>query len=524
MWGLPQLSPENIIVYLRKSRTDDPTLSVEEVLSRHEQMLDEWVVHNLPGQGRVPEENRYREVVSGETIDSRPEIQAVLRRVESPRVKAVLIVEPQRLSRGDLEDIGRLVKLLRYSNTLVITLQYTYDLKDDRDRDAFERELKRGNEFLEYTKRIMYNGRVLSVENGNYIGTRPPYGYKKVMIKDGKKKSYTLEPVPEEAAVVKLIFEMYRDGFSSHAIARHLNKMGVKTQLGEKWSPESLKKMRSNEHYLGKVVWNRRRTVKTVEDGEVVVSRPVQSDYMIFPGKHPAIIDQDLWDSVQEIRNRIPPVKGRRKQVNPFAGLVYCSCGRPMTYRTYTSQGREESLPRLLCSRQTECGNASCFASEMEEEIAKALTQAIKDFDIAIQNNSSDRAAQHRQLMDRLEKRLAALEHREIAQWDKYTQEGMPKHIFDQLNAKVLAEKEAVQQALLEARKALPKQVDYEQKKQTFHAALEALNDPDVSARQKNLLLKQCIERIDYSRAKKKSNNRRWGTPEPMELDIHLRV
>lgn len=94
MWNLPPMKPDGIILYLRKSRTDDPILSVEEVLAKHEQMLDEWVERNLPGLGRVPEENRYREVVSGETLDSRPKVQEVLRRIESPRIKAVLIVEP----------------------------------------------------------------------------------------------------------------------------------------------------------------------------------------------------------------------------------------------------------------------------------------------------------------------------------------------------------------------------------------------------------------------------------------------
>ena len=153
------MSVDDIIMYLRKSRTDDPALTVQEVLSKHEQMLDDWVVRNIPDDGRkIPEANRYREVVSGETIESRPCMQEVLRRVESPRVKAVLLVEPQRLSRGDLEDIGRLVKLLRYSNTIVITLQYTYDLRDERDRDMFERELKRGNEFLEYQKQSWETG------------------------------------------------------------------------------------------------------------------------------------------------------------------------------------------------------------------------------------------------------------------------------------------------------------------------------------------------------------------------------
>ena len=72
MWQLPPLKPEEIIDYLRKSQADDPTLTVEETLAKHEQRLDEWMDRNLPGMGPVPEENKYREVVSGETIDSRP--------------------------------------------------------------------------------------------------------------------------------------------------------------------------------------------------------------------------------------------------------------------------------------------------------------------------------------------------------------------------------------------------------------------------------------------------------------------
>ena len=139
-------SPNEILIYLRKSRSDDPTLSVEDVLQKHETILNEWAEKNLGAI--IPEENKYREVVSGETIDDRPEVQKLLKRVESPKIKAILIVEVQRLSRGDLEDAGRLIKLLRYTNTFIITPTKTYDLQDEYDWDIFERELKRVNEFL----------------------------------------------------------------------------------------------------------------------------------------------------------------------------------------------------------------------------------------------------------------------------------------------------------------------------------------------------------------------------------------
>lgn len=524
MWILPKLTADEILIYLRKSRTDDPSLTVEEVLAKHEQMLNEWVQRNLPDIGSIPEDNRYREIVSGETIDSRPKVQGLLRRAESPKIKAILIVEPQRLSRGDLEDIGRLVKLLRYSNTIVITLQYTYDLRDERDRDMFERELKRGNEFLEYQKRIMNNGRLLAVENGNYLGTWPPYGYKKVVIKEGKKKYHTLEPIPEQAAIVKLIFEMYRDGYGSHKIARELNKMGVPTAKGGKWSAESLKRMRTNEHYLGKVVWNRRRDVRSVEDGEVVVHRPLQEEYLVFPGKQPAIIEQDLWDAVQVIRDKIPPVKGRARCVNPLAGLVYCKCGRAMSYRTYKNKGVERSPARLLCDDQTSCKTASCYYHEMQDSVVKVLRETIEDFELKIKNNAGDSQELHKSLVSQHESRLEELAVLEVKQWeDKYAGK-MPEHIFETLNEKLLAERETLQQALCTLRESMPEPIDYEIRKKTFQDALDLLLDDDAPALKKNLLLKNCIEKIVYDREMKKSGNRRYGDPEPIKLNIHLKV
>lgn len=525
MWQLPPLTPEEIIGYLRKSQSDDPLLTVEETLAKHEQMLDDWVERNLPGLGKVPEKNRFREVVSGETIEKRPKMLEVLRLIESPKIKAILCVEPQRLSRGSLKDIGHLVELLRYSNTIVITMQYSYDLRDDRDRELFERELMRGNEYLEYYKRIQQNGRLLSVQNGNYLGTHPPYGFKKIHYKEGKNDCYSLEPIPEEARIVKLIFEMYRDGYGSHKIARTLNEMGVKTKLGNKWGAESLKKMRTNEHYLGKVVWNKRKDTRTIEDGMVVVSRPLQSEYLVFPGKHQAIIEQELWDAVQEIRNKIPPVKNRAKCVNPFAGIVTCQCGFSMTMRKYKRKdGSERNPPRLLCTNQTECGTASCYVSEMADAVVQILKEAIEDFELQIERGATDQAELHRQLIAQQEKRLEELNQLEIAQWDKYTKEGMPKHVFDQLNAKVLEDKAEVQQALCAMKDTMPEPINYEQKRTMFYDALTTLQDPDAPALEKNMLLKKCIENIEYNRKKKASGNRRYGDPEPMELDVHLTV
>lgn len=148
-------------MYLRKSRADDATMTVGEVLAKHESILQEWAVNNM---GVAVDDSRiYREVVSGETIDDRPQMLKLLKELENPAVKAVMIVEVQRLSRGDLEDCGRIIKIFRYTDTKIITPHKIYDLTDEYDRDSFERELKRGNEYLEYTKKILKRGREAAV-------------------------------------------------------------------------------------------------------------------------------------------------------------------------------------------------------------------------------------------------------------------------------------------------------------------------------------------------------------------------
>lgn len=525
MWQLPPLRPEEILLYSRKSQTDDPALTTEETLAKHEQMLDDWVEHNLPGMGKIPEGNRYREVVSGETIDKRPKFMEVLRRIESPRVKAVLCVDPQRLSRGSLKDIGRIVELFRYSSTIVITRQYAYDLRDDRDRESLERELMRGNEYLEYYKRIQQNGRLLSVQNGNYIGQTAPYGYKKVQYKEGKQKCFTLEPIPEQAEVVKMVFEMYRDGLGMVRIADKLNEMHIPSAKGGKWSREVLQTMLGNVHYLGKVKWNWRPQVKRIEDGQVVVSRPRAEEYLIYEGKQPAIIDQELWDAVQAIRGKIPRVPKSKDGFNPLAGLIICECGRAVSARPYKARGVEQCEPRFICSQQRYCGNASARMSEIMGEVVKVLEATIEDFELRIEKGTDDSAQIHHQLVERLEKRLRELQELEIAQWDAKTKGGMPDHVFERLNGETVAEIAEVQQALCTARGSMPEPINLQERVTTFRAALDALQNPDAPVKEKNKLLKACIERITYRRKRVGNNGHpKKGEEAPIMLDFKLRV
>lgn len=495
------LLPEEILLYLRKSRTDDPLLSVEEILERHETILDEYAERTW-GK-KIPESQKMREIVSGETIDSRPELLKILKMIESPKIKGVLLVEVQRLGRPDLEDIGRLSKLFRYTNTLVITPTKTFDLRNEYDREAFERELMRGNEYLEYTKKIMNRGRLLSVQQGNFIGTIPPYGYDKEVIMEGKKKCHTLKINEAEADVVRMVFDMYvNKDMGRVKIAHHLNELGVPTRTGTLWTQATLKTMLENDHYIGMVRWNWRKTETVVQNGEIKKVRPKTEigEYLVYKGKHPAIISEELFQAARDKQGKNYRAKPNTKIRNPLAGLLFCQCGKAMSMRTYTYHNGE---PRLLCDQQTYCKTSSCTYQEMIERVRDILEKCIKNFEVRIENDDKNSLQLHENLIKRHKLKLEELNRKELSQWEKYTEEGMPKEIFDKLNEKVLREKDEVQQALCKAYESMPEPIDYEEQLLMFKDALNALEDPEVSAEKKNKLLRACIERIDYSRAKK---------------------
>lgn len=547
------LTPESILDYLRKSRTDDPTLEVAEVLAKHEELLDKWNTMHL---GRpVPPENKYREVVSGETIAERPAFKELLLRIESPSIKAIKVADEARLSRGDLEDAGRLIKLLRHTNTLVIIPdswggQFVYNLRDEDDREKLERKLKEGNQFLEYQKKIMNRGRLLSVSRGNFIGWKAPYGYKKISVKDGKEKCETLEIVPAEADVVRMIFDMYvNQDMGRVNIAHRLNELGVPTRTGTLWSQDTIKRMLDNDHYIGKVRWNWRKTVTIVEEGEIKQVRPQSKvgEYLVYEGKHKAIISDELFQAAQEKKGRNHRAKPKTKIRNPLAGLLFCQCGRAMSMRTYKYSDAE---PRLLCDNQKYCGTTSCTYADMLDRVREILQQCIADFEVRIKDDNKDAASLHLNLIKRLEAKRAELDAKELAQWEAQADpdpaKRMPAHIFQLLNEKLLKEKEEVRQALCKAYESMPEPVDYEDKLVRFQAALEALDDPEASPAKKNKLLKECIDRIEYHREKavriqskqeryydpvqKKTRYRsplntggNWTSP-PIELDVKLRL
>lgn len=521
--------------YGRKSRIDDPLLSVEETLQKHSEIIDEYAQKYLGGS--IPEENKYMEVGSGESLKDRPEITRLLKDIENPAVKAIIVVEVQRLSRGDLEDAGKLIRLLRYTNTYVITPMKIYDLRDEYDRDAFERELKRGNEYLEYFKKIQARGRLASVKAGNYVGSVAPYGFDRIEKYDEKlKKSYfTLIERKDQADTVRMIFNWYcNDDIGVTAICRRLEELGVKTKTGcSIWKPSIIFGILENVHYIGCVRWNWRKTIKIIENQEIKKLRPKAKvdEYLIFEGKHDGIVSEEIFNKAREIKGKRHRTKGNLSLKNPFSGLMYCTkCGSKIGYNTFTRNGVEYAPPKLVCNNQVHCKTGSVDYHEVLEYMCNVLSDCIEDFEVRIENEQDDSVKLHKDLIERLTKQLKDVEQKEIDQWeaqyDPNPNKRLPQHIFEKLNKKVLAEKEEITKALNKAKDASPKHIDYKDELIKTTDALNALRDLDLDAKITNQYLKDIIERIEYDRPPivriSKANAEEYGADVSKGLQYHI--
>lgn len=128
------------------------------------------------------------------------------------------------------------------------------------------------------------------------------------------------------------------------------------------------------------------------------------------------------------------------------------------------------------------------------------LTAYIDDFKIKVKHDNANEVDIHRALVSDLEARLAALEAKEVKQWEVYSMEGMPRAIFNKLNKQVKEDKAEIERALKQARKDSPDPVDYRERIAKFGDALNALQNPAASAEIKNQYLKAIINDMIYTR------------------------
>lgn len=490
---------DSVAIYLRKSRLDPDSESIEETLSRHKDML-----MKLAAKSDLNITAIYEEVVSGDSLFTRPEMVRLLNDVAQDKYSAVCCVATDRLGRGSSKDAGIILETLQEHNVFIVTPDKIYDLNDEIDETTLDMQSFIARQELKSIKRRLRKGIEKSIESGCHVA-EPPYGYRRAYID----KRPTLEICEEEANAVKMVFDMYvNQHMGSCVIAKRLNDMGYKPRKSDRFSRTAIQFYLQNPVYTGKVVWNKYKHLKkkTPSDKNHYVLNEKEK-WIVADGLHPAIISQELFDEAQLIRiakAHPPSFTGELK--NPLAGFLYCkNCNRAIQ-RQFSKAGGS----RLLCTT-TGC-TRSIKSNYVEKYLLEFLKKLLSDYDASIENHARQECCHNTELIKisirDLKKNLKSLNSQKASLHDLLEQHVYDVNTFAE-RSQILSEKiRNTENSLKENERRLSDLEHPHGIQETVPILKKLLFYYDsLSVAEKNEIFKLIIKRVYYSHTKEQKSD-----------------
>ena len=147
----------------------------------------------------------------------------------------------------------------------------------------------------------------------------------------------------------------------------HFNAEGIPAPRGGEWTTTTVQRLLRNVHYAGYITSSYRPRVKSMQGGEVTVSRPVNPEVKLYPGRHEPLVSPEQFRQAAKLlrQNKRPPIPHVHGLNNPLSGLMVCSvCGKRMQRRNMPS-----GPAQLICTTR----GCPTVASNMDEVITLLL-------------------------------------------------------------------------------------------------------------------------------------------------------
>lgn len=317
--------------------------------------------------------------ISGMHADKREEFQRMLRDAKLGKIDMIITKEISRFARNTLDSIQYTRELLSYGVCVWFQNDGINTIDDDSE---FRLTIMAGvaqDEIRKLSSRVKF-GHAQSIKNGVVLGHRM-YGYSN---NQGK-----LELVPEEADMVRMIFQDYASGISTPRIEKKLWDIGYRSFKGGKINRDVIKNIIRNPKYKGYYCGGKVKVVDMFTKKQEFLP---QSEWIMFKddgSRVPQIIDETTWEKANAyLRERGEAIKSRRtsfKNENIFTGKLFCANdGAPYWMKQHYIRGKEDV--RWVCSYKIKNGADSCDSfglaeSELKEVIAELINKSSENID-----------------------------------------------------------------------------------------------------------------------------------------------
>jgi site-specific DNA recombinase len=235
-----------------------------------------------------------------------------------------------------------------------------------------------------------------NAKRGFHCGGRAPYGYVKAEVDDPDGRTdhqgnilqhVIFERHADEAPVVRRIFNIYTDGVSLSKIAARLNDEGIVAPGGNTWDVSAVRYILHNEAYRGYRIWNKTKKLRKPNGKRTYRHRP-REEWIIHQAAHPALIGDELWNSVSELIDRkkriISGNGGQRTAFSEYllTGLLKCAeCGANFVAHKTVGKNPNRPYHYYRCSFHRRRGPAVCANNVglRGERIERAILHLLRE-------------------------------------------------------------------------------------------------------------------------------------------------
>ncbi len=301
------------------------------------------------------------EAVSGTKTDKREDFNRLLADARKGRIDRVLVKSISRFARNTKDCLAAIRELLKLGVTVCFEKENidTGTLSSELMLSVYSSLAQQESVSISQNGRQSYRRRM---ERGEFITAKPPYGYRLV---NGRE----LEIVPEEAKVIRRVFDAYLGGQSAKEIADSLIREGVRDRKGNvHWTTRQVYYWLSNEKYIGDTLCQKTYRLEfpftqKINNGEV--------DQIYVEGSHPAIISREAYDKAQTLRQFKKKHKTRPDATFPLSLKMFCGvCGKAL-YRRVARSGSVS----WCCGNHLKKAGSCPIGSFLESEIYAAFVR-----------------------------------------------------------------------------------------------------------------------------------------------------
>lgn len=328
-----------VAIYIRLSKEDDKTVTESNSITMQRILLKRYVEKHFNNH----EIMEFCDDGYTGTNFERPGMQAMLAMVREERIDCIVVKDFSRFARDYIELGAYLEQIFPFMGVRFISVNDNYDSSSYHGSLA-DIDMNFKNLLCDlYSKdlsRKVRSSLAVRKEQGQYVSANSPFGYEK-----DPNDRHGLVIAEDEAGIVRKIFSLTLEGYTSVGIARLFNETGVKTPVefkmekgktsripkGEKffWNSSTICQILRNEVYIGNIV--QKKYTKDFVGGKNRLNP--RENWLVTYNHHEPVIDKEIFDRVQEGRGY--KRNAVHNKSHPLTGKLVCGCCKKnLRYRT----------------------------------------------------------------------------------------------------------------------------------------------------------------------------------------------